>query len=277
MSRDPEGSQRPQPAACGLRPSRVAGAERVGKDAGACSGAAGRHLAPALVPRRAPLPVVFEPLLAAYGPQGWWPLLGHPGKNPTSTGRLTGYHPGDFSYPRSDGQRFEICVGAVLTQNTAWGNVERALALLERAGLLSPTGILAASAQALEVAIRPSGYFRVKSRKLRELARFYLELGGRTPSRTQLLAVWGIGPETADSIRLYAYGQREMVVDAYTIRVLGHHGLCRGPMDYDRAKRFCVDGWRGSVAEYQELHALMVEHAKRLRGSERGPRPQTKQ
>lgn len=222
----------------------------------------------AAVPRRASLAALFEVLLAAYGPQGWWPLLGHPGQNPTSTGRLTGYHPGDFGYPRNERERFEICVGAVLTQNTAWTNVERALALLEQSRLLSPAAILAAPDLVLETAIRSSGYFRAKAKKLRALASFHLALAGRTPSREQLLAVWGIGAETADSIRLYAYGQQEMVIDAYTLRVLRHHGFCRGAWDYARAKRYCERRLPASLEGYQEFHALMVEHAKRLRAAE---------
>jgi endonuclease-3 related protein len=210
-------------------------------------------------------------LHAAYGPQGWWPLLDHAGGNPTSTGRLTGYHPGDFTFPRTHAQQFEICCGAILTQNTAWTNVERALASLAGRSLLSPDAILSATEATLEVAIRASGYFRVKAKKLQSFSRFYLALDGRTPSREELLSVWGVGPETADSIRLYAFKQVEMVIDAYTIRVLCHHRYCRPPLDYARAKRYCERRLPRSLEGYQEFHALMVEHAKRLRGA--GNRP----
>ncbi len=221
------------------------------------------------MPRRTSLRAFADAMLETYGPQGWWPLLAHAGSNPTSTGRLTGYHPGDFSFPRSDAERFEICVGAILTQNTAWTNVERALSLLEQQGLLSAEAILAATDEAIQNAIRSSGYFRAKTRKLRAFAELALRLGGRTPARDELLAVWGIGPETADSIRLYAYAQPEMVVDAYTIRVLCHHGYCRLPLDYRSAKRYCEERVPRSVESYQEFHALMVEHAKRLRSAAR--------
>jgi endonuclease-3 related protein len=223
--------------------------------------------APVLLPRRTSLDAFVNAMLAAYGPQGWWPLLGHAGRNPTSTGRLTGYHPGEFAFPRNQAERFEICLGAILTQNTAWTNVERALSLLQQRELLSAQAILAATDDAIQDAIRSSGYFRAKTRKLRAFAELALRLGDRTPSRDDLLAVWGIGPETADSIRLYAYGQPEMVVDAYTIRVLCHHGYCRLPLDYQRAKRFCEERVPRSVESYQEFHALMVEHAKRLRAT----------
>jgi len=211
-----------------------------------------------------PLEAFASALLGAYGPQGWWPLLSHRGNNPTATGRLTGYHPGDFSFPRDDAERFEICVGAILTQNTAWTNVERALGLLSQEQLLSAQAILSADVSTLETAIRASGYFRTKTRKLRAFAEFYQGLAGRAPSRDMLLDVWGIGPETADSIRLYAFAQAEMVVDAYTIRVLCRHGYCRPPLDYARAKRYCERRLPRSVEGYQEFHALMVEHAKRL-------------
>ena len=219
---------------------------------------------PLVVARRTPLEAFACALLAAYGPQGWWPLLSHSGSNPTSTGRLTGYHPGDYNYPRSDAERFEICVGAILTQNTAWTNVERALSLLAQGRLLAPAKIVSAADRVLETAIRSSGYFRAKTKKLRAFAQFYLGLAGGIPSREMLLGVWGIGPETADSIRLYAYGEQEMVVDAYTVRVLCHDGYCREPLDYARAKRYCEDHLPRSVKGYQEFHALMVEHAKRL-------------
>jgi endonuclease-3 related protein len=176
---------------------------------------------------------------------------------------LEGYHPGDFSYPRSDSQRFEICVGAVLTQNTAWPNVEKALLNLQRLEALAPDRILALSDAVLEEAVRPSGYFRVKRRKLRELAAAHLRFAGRIPARDEWLAVWGIGPETADSIRLYAYGQVEMVVDAYTRRILAALGWVSETAPYGEVKALCEHGLPREVAVYQEFHALLVEHAKR--------------
>jgi len=232
------------------------------------------HL-PLSLRRGLPLERFAEAMRSAYGPQGWWPLLAHAGNNPTSSGRLTGYHPGDFTFPRDDAQRFEVCCGAILTQNTAWTNVERALAALSTQALLSPSAILLTSDRVLESAVRPSGYFRAKARKLRAFAEFYLSLRGGTPSRERLLGVWGIGPETADSIRLYAYKEIEMVVDAYTVRVLCQHGYCRPPLDYARAKRYCEQRLPRSLEMYQEFHALVVEHAKRLRALGRHSRPRT--
>jgi len=205
---------------------------------------------------------------SAYGPQGWWPLLEHRGSNPTLTGRLTGYHPGDYSFPRSEAQRFEICCGAILTQNTAWPNVEKALQSLAHQGLLVPREILAVDEERLQQTIRPSGYFRAKARKLRAFGEFCLRLSGRPPSREQLLQVWGVGPETADSILLYAYARTEMVVDTYTQRVLLHHGYQRREPSYAAAKAFCERNLPRSLHGYQEFHALMVEHAKRLRAAD---------
>jgi endonuclease-3 related protein len=206
---------------------------------------------------------LYDQMLDAYGPQGWWPLLGHAGTNPTKTGSITGYHPGQYDFPRTDAERFEICVGAILTQNTAWPNVEQALRNLAELDALSPNGIERLDDDALRQAIRPSGYFNMKARKLRELVAHVRVWNGRTPSREELLAVWGIGPETADSIRLYAYGQVEMVVDAYTRRILSHLGLVAQQVSYADLKAFCVAGLPADLIVYQEFHALVVEHAKR--------------
>lgn len=206
---------------------------------------------------------IYHALLDSYGPQGWWPLLDVRGCQPTASGTLAGYHPGDFSFPSNERQRAEICIGAILTQNTAWPNVEKALLNLHRLDGLSAARLLALPELALEEAVRPSGYFRAKRRKLREWAAAHVRWAGRTPSRDELLAVWGIGPETADSIRLYAYGQVEMVVDAYTRRILAALGWVSETAPYGELKALCEAGLPREVPVYQEFHALMVEHAKR--------------
>ncbi len=206
---------------------------------------------------------LYHRLLDAYGPQGWWPLLDYAGTNPTKTGSITGYHCGLYDFPRTPAQRFEICIGAILTQNTAWPNVEQALRSLAGLHALSPDGIDGLDDETLRQAIRPSGYFNAKTRKLREFVRNYRHWGERVPTRRELLAVWGVGPETADSIRLYAYGQVEMVIDAYTHRILGHLGLVDAKASYDDLKATCIAGLPGDLVTYQEFHALLVEHAKR--------------
>jgi len=206
-------------------------------------------------------------LLEVYGPQGWWPLLGHEGCNPTKTGSVTGYHPGDYTFPHDEAERFEICAGAILTQNTAWPNVEKALTALAASGALEPEAILHLPDPELAALIRPSGYHNTKARKLKELAAFFRDLRGRTPTRNGLLAVWGIGPETADSILLYAYGEPEMVVDAYTRRVLERLGWVVEATSYEALKHFCAENLPEETTVYQEFHALVVEHAKRARAA----------
>ncbi|NOY79484.1 MAG: endonuclease III domain-containing protein [Kiritimatiellaeota bacterium] len=206
---------------------------------------------------------LYANLLEAYGPQGWWPVLDFAGTNPTKTGSVHGYHPGRYDFPRNERERFEICVGAILTQNTAWPNVEQALRRLKKAGRLTPNELLAIPLSELKVAIRPSGYYNVKAKKLLEFTRFYLSLHGRTPTRAELLEVWGVGPETADSIRLYAYGELEMVVDAYTRRFLSALRLAPPEASLEQVRAWCGRQLPPSVPAYQEFHALMVEHGKR--------------
>ena len=210
-----------------------------------------------------PLHSFYRSLLAAHGPQGWWPLLEHDGTNPTKTGAIHGYHPGDYTLPRTERQRFEIGLGAILTQNTAWPNAEKALLNLEVHKAIAPAVILETPDADLKAWIRPAGFFNAKSRKLREFSRGFLAWGDRVPERQTLLGIWGIGPETADSIRLYAYGQLEMVVDAYTRRILEGERLVPAGLSYEAIKGFCEEQLPAEVPLYQEFHALMVEHAKR--------------
>ncbi|MBT3376109.1 MAG: endonuclease III domain-containing protein [Lentisphaerae bacterium] len=201
---------------------------------------------------------IFEVLLAAYGPQGWWPVGVGEGD-----GRAAAYHPLDFAVPRTDSERFEICVGAILTQNTAWRNVEKALVSLHAAGGVQPSALLRMPDQQLADAIRPSGYFNVKSRRLRVFTEFYLLLAGSAPTREELLKVWGVGPETADSMLLYAYGRLHMVIDAYTRRIFSHLGVISETATYDDVASVCEAELPRDVPVYQEMHALLVAHAKR--------------
>jgi endonuclease-3 related protein len=210
-----------------------------------------------------PLRHFYERLLQRYGPQGWWPLATHAGVNPTKTGAIRGYHPGDYSFPHTEAERFEIACGAILTQNTAWPNAEKALLNLHALGALTPDALPRLPQAELLAAVRPAGYYNAKASKLLEFCRFFSGLDGSTPSREALLAVWGVGPETADSIRLYAYGEPEMIVDAYTRRFLFAAGLVAESATYDAVKAACVAGLPRRVKVYQEFHALLVEHGKR--------------
>lgn len=186
---------------------------------------------------------------AAYGHQRWWP-----GETP-----------------------FEVCVGAILTQNTAWTNVEKAIANLKVAGVLEPTRLFALAETRLADLIRPAGYFNVKARRLRSFLRALVEdfhgdlsrmLDGPTPLvRQRLLAIHGIGPETADSMLLYAGDHASFVVDAYTRRIFSRHGWCAAGASYDDLKTLCesaLDEKPGAALldYWQDYHAQLVNVGK---------------
>lgn len=205
---------------------------------------------------------IFTKLLDSYSYQGWWPITDYDGENPTKTGSTRGYHPKDYSFPRNSLQKFEIIVGAVLTQNTSWPQVEKSIINLKEAINLTPFEILNMDENEFKSAIKPSGYYNQKYNYLRNISEFYISLQGSTPLRKDLLSVKGIGPETADSILLYAYGEKEFVVDAYTRRIFSHLGLINKKDSYNKIKKLFEDNFEGEVNDYQEYHALIVEHAK---------------
>lgn len=205
---------------------------------------------------------IFQKLLNTYSYQGWWPITDYEGSNPTKTGSTQGYHPEDYSFPRNSSERFEIIVGAVLTQNTSWPQVEKSIINLKKLIELTPFEILDLGEDEFKSAIRPSGYFNQKYNYLRNISQFHISLDGRTPERSELLSVKGIGPETCDSILLYAYGEKEFVVDAYTRRIFSHLGIIDEKDSYNKIKKLFEDNFEGSVSDYQEYHALIVEHAK---------------
>ena len=186
----------------------------------------------------------YRALFAAHGPQHWWP------------GRT----------------RFEVIVGAILTQNTSWTNVETAIANLRAARLLTPRAIETVPQASLARLIRSSGYFRQKSKKLKEFTRFlFSRYAGsltrmfRTPTqvlREELLAVHGIGPETADSILLYAGNHRVFVVDAYARRILERHHLSTGKETYEQIRSLFESTLPADVQLFNEFHALIVHTGK---------------
>jgi len=187
---------------------------------------------------------VYQRLHGAHGPQSWWP--------------------GDT--------RFEIMVGAVLTQNTAWTNVEKAIANLKAANALSPEAIAAAPHRRLAAWLRPSGYFNVKAQRLRAFCRWLLEQGGerrlaRWPTarlRAALLAVHGVGPETADDILLYAFNRPVFVIDAYTRRLFRRLGVIEGSEHYESLRELFEARLDADVPLFNEYHALIVAHAKEV-------------
>ncbi|MEF3193464.1 MAG: endonuclease III domain-containing protein [Halothiobacillaceae bacterium] len=180
----------------------------------------------------------------AWGPQHWWP--------------------GESV--------LEIMVGAVLTQNTAWSNVERAIANLKAAGALSMQALLALPLDELAALIRPAGYFNVKARRLRALLEWVWDAGGvealsgwtDEKLRSGLLGVHGVGPETADDILLYAFGRPVFVIDAYTRRILGRLGLIEPTMGYEYL-RVAIEAELGAdVPLFNQFHALIVAHGKEV-------------
>ncbi len=186
---------------------------------------------------------IFQRLLVAYGTQGWWPVSGR-------------FQP-----------KLEIIIGAILTQNTNWGNVEKALERMVEQGLTTVETILLTGEGQMEEAIRSSGFYRQKAQRLRELLEQAQLAGGmdhflETVTREHLLELNGIGPETADSILLYAAGRPEMVVDSYTKRILGRVGLLAGNQTYAQVKQFLENGLERDAGLYKEFHALMVRLAK---------------
>jgi len=200
---------------------------------------------------------IYKSLLKQYGRQGWWPLL-----SCENIKNNKGYHPGDYSYPRNNQQKFEICVGAILTQNTAWTNVEKALFNLKDEKLLNAKAIKDSKIEELRVAVKPAGYYNQKADYLKAFSFFYLSLKGKTPARAELFAVKGIGPETADSILLYAYSMPEFIVDAYTKRMFSQLGFFSEKERYHNVKEMFEKALPKDVNLYQEYHALIVKHAK---------------
>jgi endonuclease-3 related protein len=186
----------------------------------------------------------YEAMSEALGPMHWWPA-----QTP-----------------------FEVIVGAILTQSTAWGNVERAIANLRSAQVLTPSAMLRISTPRLAALVRPSGYFRQKAKKLKAFVRFlHVECAGSlkrmflTPTlelRDQLLSIHGIGPETADSILLYAGNHPVFVVDAYTHRILGRHGITNGKPDYEKVRTLIETSIPSKPEFFNEFHALIVNTGK---------------
>jgi endonuclease III related protein len=209
---------------------------------------------------------IYNCLFASYGPQGWWPLTElHEagGINPTKTGSIQGYHPADYTYPQTRNQQFEIICGALFTQNTSWMQVEKALLNLKQIHSLSPESILSLDLETLKEAIRPAGYYNQKATHLKRLTSWFLKLGNRVPLREELLSLKGVGPETADSILLYAFKQPSFVVDAYTKRIVTNLILADEKATYNEIKALFEENLPEDLAVYQEYHALLVEHAKR--------------
>lgn len=187
---------------------------------------------------------LYQLLFDRFGPQGWWP-----GDTP-----------------------FEVALGAILTQNTNWQNVSRVLAALKAEGYLD--AVLLGQLPEAELAnrFRPAGYYNLKARRVKNFLDFFaarfessmenMALEELDNLRAELLGLHGIGPETADSILLYALHKPTFVVDAYTFRILSRHGLVTEPCSYEELRQFFMDRLPVEVPLYQEFHALLVRLAK---------------
>ena len=169
---------------------------------------------------------------------------------------------------------FEVIVGAILTQNTNWKNVEKAIQNLKRGKCLVPEKLYRARVGRVETLIRPSGYYRVKARRLKKFLEFlFSQYGGQVESmfaedwrklRIKLLTVNGIGEETADSILLYAGHKPVFVIDAYTRRIFSRHGLIDGTENYEEIQMFIMNHLPEDVSLYNQYHALIVNTGKQF-------------
>lgn len=209
------------------------------------------------------LRLMYKKLYHLYGPQGWWPLMGHEGSNPTKTGASMGYHPMNYDLPATYLEIYEVILGTILTQNTTWTSAENALKNLDNLKSIDPNKLLNLDNNTLKEAIRCAGFLNQKAEYIKEVTIFYISLGGEIPSRVDLLKVKGVGNETADSILLYAYKQPEFVVDAYTKRILLHQGIIGENESYMFIKNLFESNLSKDSTIYNEYHALIVEHAKR--------------
>jgi len=187
---------------------------------------------------------IFEVLLKHFGPQKWWPA----------------------------DSPFEVMVGAILTQNTSWSNVEKAISNLKNAKLLDPRKMLRLDAETLANLIRPAGYPNVKTKRLQNFLRFFVEefnadvakMGRESVDslREKLLSVKGVGPETADSILLYAFAKPVFVCDAYTHRIFSRHGMLDDGVSYDDVRALFMGNLPNEEKLFNEYHALIVKTGK---------------
>jgi len=190
------------------------------------------------------LMLIYQKLYKAFGPRGWWP-----GDTP-----------------------FEIIVGAILTQNTSWENVEKAITKMKAYKLLSPDKLNDVEESILAEAIRPSGYYNIKAKRLKRFTDFLFHeyegdlslmfYQGLNELRTRLLSVNGIGPETADSILLYAGDKPIFVVDAYTRRIFSRHNLINATTNYHETQDLFMKNLPKDVELFNEYHALIVHLGK---------------
>ncbi len=195
---------------------------------------------------------IYNKLFSAFGPQGWWPING------------------EYKQRKlSEKDRLEVCIGAILTQNTSWKNVEKALENLHKNELIDLKKLAKIQDEKLEKLIQCSGYYRQKAKKLKIFAQTILKSGSlknffaKENLRDELLSIWGVGPETADSIILYAAEKPVFVIDAYTKRIMSRFGKCKPGVDYHELQDYFHKKLERNHKLFNEYHALFVELAKR--------------
>jgi endonuclease-3 related protein len=190
---------------------------------------------------------IYKQLLKFFGPQNWWPTTG------------------------SENPKFEIIIGAILTQQTSWKNVEKAIKNLKNHKLLEPKKLYDLQLSKLEKIIRPSGFFKVKAKRLRSFLKFFIEKfdadlekmfkKNLNELREELLSVHGIGHETCDSILLYVGEKPVFVVDAYTLRLCERYPIINS-RNYEEVRNFFEKNLPKDVNLFKEFHALIVELGK---------------
>ncbi|MDR3062682.1 MAG: endonuclease III domain-containing protein [Methanobrevibacter sp.] len=237
---------------------------------------------------------VYDKLLETYSYQGWWPLFNLKEKNMVKSYLnennlenniennienkkneneknenekiINGYHPKDYSYPKTEIEQFEIILGTILTQNTNWTSVEKSINNLNKlTGKTNAENILKIAKNKendFKEAIKSSRYANQKYNYIINISNFYINLNGRTPKRSELLEVKGVGNETADSILLYGYKKGEFVVDAYTRRIFEFLGHINKKDSYAKVKELFESNLKNNYKVFQEYHGLIVEHGK---------------
>src|SRR3989344_2883112 len=179
---------------------------------------------------------LYYKLLKKYGKQNWWPCI-------------------------TKNRQLEICLGAILTQNTSWNNVEKVIKILNEKNLVDKDKLDKINVNELALLIKSSGYYKQKARKIKEFIKFLKS--GKEITRENLLDVWGIGKETADTILLYAYNKPYFVIDNYTRRLFSDYKN----LDYDELQKLITNNIPKNVNLYKEFHALIVEEGKGFGGS----------
>ena len=204
---------------------------------------------------------IYSIMAASYGKQGWWPVYN------TAAGRSE-YGTGA---PKNDEDRFEIAIGAILTQNVAWKNAEKGLEALKKNRIFTPRKLHKSDNELIAFCIRPTGYFNQKTLKIKNFLNWFKDFNYsfeklksiKTPVlRDSLLEINGVGPETADSILLYALNRKIFVIDAYTKRIFSRLNLTQHNGTYNYYQEFFHIEFNGTAKKYNEYHALIVAHGK---------------